>query len=68
MGKLSKVRNFIVNGGALGSAVVQRDLEVQVHISLKVASRVDMVAKKTFSTIAFIKHGIVYRGSDKSYI
>ena len=38
-GKTNQGRTYTVNGRALGSVVEQRDLEVQVHSSLKVMSQ-----------------------------
>lgn len=40
-GKLSQGRTYTVNGRALGSVDEQRDLEVQIHSSMKVEHRVD---------------------------
>eukprot|EP00061_Rhincodon_typus_P013879 g40518.t1 len=50
-----------VNSKVLRSAVEQRDLEVQVHSSLKASSQVDRVDKEAFSMLAFIVQGIEYR-------
>eukprot|EP00061_Rhincodon_typus_P008129 g30476.t1 len=55
---------YTVNGRALGSVVKQRDLGVQVYNSLKIASHVDTVVKKTFSTLAFIAQTFEYRSWD----
>eukprot|EP00061_Rhincodon_typus_P004189 g21957.t1 len=59
--KTNKGITYTVNGRTLGSVVEQRDLEVQVHSSLKVASQVDRVVKKVFSMLAFIAQTIEYR-------
>lgn len=42
-----------MNGSGLGSVVEQWDLEVQMHSSLKVASRVERVVKMTFGKLVF---------------
>ena len=50
-----------MNGRALGSVEEQRDLGEQGHSLLKVASQVDRLVKKAFSTLAFISQDIEYR-------
>lgn len=44
-GKSNQDRTYTVNGRSLGNVVVQRDLAVQVHRSLKVMSQVDGVER-----------------------
>ena len=46
--------NYTVNGRTLKSINIQRDLGVQFHGSLKVATQVDKVAKKEYSMLAII--------------
>ncbi|PLS49478.1 hypothetical protein CYV29_15670, partial [Carnobacterium maltaromaticum] len=53
--------NYTVNGKVLGKIDVQRDLGVQVHCSLKVATQVNRVVKKAYGMLSFIGRGIEYK-------
>jgi len=46
-----------VNGRTLKSIDKQRDLGVQVHRSLKVATQAEKVVKKAYGMLAFIGRG-----------
>ena len=50
-----------MNGRTLRSINIQRDLGVQVHSFLKVATQMDKVVKKAYGMLAFIGRGIEYR-------
>jgi len=52
---------YIVNGRTLKSIDRQRDLAVQVHRSLKVATQVEKVVKKAYGMLAFIGWGIEFK-------
>jgi len=56
--------NYTVNGRTLRSINIQRDLGIQVHGSLKVATQVDKVAKKEYSMLAIIGWGIEYEDAE----
>jgi len=45
-GRSTAERKYTVNGRALRNISIQRDLGVQIHSSLKVATQVDKVVKK----------------------
>lgn len=51
-GKSNQGKTFIVNGRAMKSVLEQKDISVQVHSSLKVASQVDCVVQ-VCDTLAF---------------
>ena len=50
-------RKYTVNGRTLKSIDRQRDLGVQVHRSLKVATQVEKIVKKAYGMLAFIGQG-----------
>jgi len=54
-------RNYTANG-SLGSIETQRDLGVQVHPSLRVATQVEKVVKKAdMARLVFIGRGIEFK-------
>ena len=63
-GKSNQGRTYALNGKALGSVEEQRNVGVEVYSLLKVASQIDRVVKKAFSTLAFISQGTEYRSWD----
>ena len=63
-GRLNQGRTYSVNGRALGRVTEQRDLEVQVHSSVKVESQVDRMVKKAFGMLGFMGQNIEYRSWD----
>lgn len=56
-GKLKQLKITTVNGRGQGIIVEQRDLVIQEYSSLKVATQVDKVVKKTHGMFAFINWG-----------
>lgn len=59
-GRLNIRGKYTVNGRILGSADVQRDLEVQGCSSLKVSTQVARVARKTYTMLVLIGQGVEY--------
>jgi len=60
-GRFNVGGKYTVNGRTLKSIDRQRDLGVQVHRSLKVATQVEKVVKKTYGMLAFISQGIEFK-------
>ena len=60
-GRSNTDRKYTVNGRTLKSIDRQRDLGVQVHRSLKVATQVEKVVKKAYGMLAFIGRGIEFK-------
>eukprot|EP00061_Rhincodon_typus_P011837 g37147.t1 len=53
--------NNTVNGKALGKIDTQRDLGVQGHCTLKVATQFDRVVKEAYGMLSFIGRGMEYK-------
>ena len=53
--------SYTKNGRTKKCVDTQRDLGVQVHRSLKVASQVEKVVNKAYGMLAFIGRGIEYK-------
>ena len=60
-GRSNTNRKYIVNGRTLKSINRQRDLDVQVHRSLKVATQVEKAVKKAYGMLVFISRGIEFK-------
>eukprot|EP00061_Rhincodon_typus_P007668 g29601.t1 len=52
------------NGRTLNSTGVQRDLGIEVHSFLKVATEIDRVVKKAYGMLVFIGRGSEYKSQD----
>jgi len=60
-GRSNAGRKYTMNGRTLKSIDRQRDLGVQVHKSLKVATQVVKLVKKAYEMLAFIGRGIEFK-------
>ena len=60
-GRSNKDRKYTVNSRTLKSIDRQRDLGIQIHRSLKVATQVVKVFKKAYGMLAFISQGIEFK-------
>eukprot|EP00061_Rhincodon_typus_P008102 g30429.t1 len=63
-GRSNVKEKYTVNDRTLNTIEAQKDLGVQVHSSLKVATQVEKVVKKAYDMLAFIGQGIEYKGQD----
>eukprot|EP00061_Rhincodon_typus_P013072 g39217.t1 len=52
---------YTVNGRTYRIINIQRDLGIQVHSSLKVATQMDKVVKKAYGMLAFIGRDVEYK-------
>ena len=60
LGRSTAEGKYTVNGRAHRNIIIQRDLSVQIHSSLKVATQVEKVVKKAYGILAFVDWGVEY--------
>ena len=60
-GRNNVERSYVIKGRQIRSIETQRDLGVQVHKSMKVATQVENVVRKAYRMLAFIGRGIEFK-------